>query len=46
MFVFVLWSVTMFAAGGDLAPDLPPTQQTCEAELLRSESCEQVWVKL
>ena len=31
-----------------LAPDVPdmhPTLEACEAELLRSESCKQVWVK-
>jgi len=44
-FAFMCWSALMFVAGGDTAPDLHSAQQACEAELRRSESCEQVWVK-
>ena len=42
---FICWSALMAASGWEQAPDLHPTQEACEAELLRSESCEQVWVK-
>ena len=43
--LFMCWTGLMYELGKSQAPDLHSTQQACEAELLRSESCEQVWVK-
>ncbi len=43
--LFMCWTGLVLEIGKSKAPDLHPTQETCEAELLRSESCKQVWVK-
>jgi len=43
--LFVFWTWLVFDLGSYNSVKLHSTQETCEAELLRSESCEQVWVK-
>ena len=42
---FMCWTWLVFDLGSYSSGEQHPTQETCEAELRRSESCEQVWVK-
>jgi len=43
--LFFLWTLIVFDIGSYSSGELHSTQETCEAELRRSESCKQVWVK-